>query len=590
MPENKPAPFHPDAHRSLPNSDVAETIVVARYHQKDYTPGDSSPSDSDPASSNTEQRLRAAARKHVALIEGSRPHLSAETAELLRGRLRLAAVVVFLCFLAFLVRWFFLWEEWGKAEHRFLFWAHVAVTALLAAATFLLCRRCTFSLLKLRFAEFVVFGAPALYLFVLGLHEFTYLSALSDVPQLPSVIVPWLMMMFSYALFVPNNWQRALGVVGAMAALYFALLLIAWTSIPSVRELADRLELSGHFSREIMNMIAGMLIAVVGVHTINSLRREVFTAKQLGQYRLKQRLGSGGMGEVYLAEHQMMKRPCAVKLIRPEKAGDPRMLARFEREVRATAKLSHWNSIDIYDYGRTADGTFYYVMEFLPGHNIGEIVDDYGPIEPARTVYLMDQVCAALNEAHGIGLVHRDIKPANIFCAYRGGVFDVAKLLDFGLAKPAVDMGSREPGLTVEGTVTGSPLFMSPEQATGDDHIDARSDIYSLGAVMYYMLTGQPPFAYDNPVKVMIAHASHEVTPPRQLNPEITAEMEDVILRCLEKDPEHRYQDVLALKRALAELTLEEIWTSETASAWWNCNGCPQRKKLAAELVELAAG
>ena len=140
-------------------------------------------------------------------------------------------------------------------------------------------------------------------------------------------------------------------------------------------------------------------------------------------------------------------------------------------------------------------------MEFLPGHNIGEIVDDYGPFSAGRTIYLMDQVCAALNEAHGIGLVHRDIKPANIFCAYRGGVFDVAKLLDFGLAKPTLEMG-REHQLTMEGTITGSPLFMSPEQASGEERIDARSDIYSLGAVMYFMLTGQPPFAFENPVKV----------------------------------------------------------------------------------------
>jgi serine/threonine-protein kinase len=291
---------------------------------------------------------------------------------------------------------------------------------------------------------------------------------------------------------------------------------------------------------------------------------------------------------VYLAEHQMMKRPCAVKLIRPEKAGDPHTLARFEREVRATAKLSHWNSIDIYDYGRTADGTLYYVMEFLPGHNIGEIINEYGPIPPARTIYLMDQVCAALAEAHGIGLVHRDIKPANIFCAYRGGIFDVAKLLDFGLAKPTLTMPG-ETQLTMEGTVTGSPLFMSPEQAASEDSLDARSDIYSLGAVMYYMLTGRPPFAYDNAVKVMIAHASEGVTPPRQLNSEIPVELEDIVLRCLEKDPDHRFQDVVSLQRALREVPVEDDWSAQRAAEWWNCNGCPERKKLAAELLEAAA-
>jgi serine/threonine-protein kinase len=138
--------------------------------------------------------------------------------------------------------------------------------------------------------------------------------------------------------------------------------------------------------------------------------------------------------------------------------------------------------------------------------------------------------------------------------------------------------------------VTGSPLFMSPEQASGDDHVDHRSDIYSLGAVMYYMLTGQPPFAFENPVKVMIAHASHDVTPPRQLKPDLHPEIEEVVLRCLEKDPEHRFQDVLALQKALRDIELDDEWTSERAVEWWNCNGCPQRKKLAAELVEAAAG
>jgi serine/threonine-protein kinase len=293
------------------------------------------------------------------------------------------------------------------------------------------------------------------------------------------------------------------------------------------------------------------------------------------------------MGDVYLAEHQMLKRPCAVKVIRPDRAGDPRMLARFEREVRATAKLSHWNSIDIYDYGHTADGTFYYVMEFLPGHNVHEVVERYGLLPAGRVVYLMDQICAALAEAHGVGLVHRDIKPANIFCAYRGGVFDVAKLLDFGLAKPLSE--KQDAHLTQEGAITGSPLFMSPEQAIGDDHVDGRSDIYSLGAVMYYMLTGQPPFAYENPFKAMVAHASEAVVPPRQVNVDVPEALEEVVMRCLEKDPEHRFQDVTTLQRALREIELAEPWSSELAAKWWSCNGCPERKKLAAALVEAAA-
>lgn len=292
------------------------------------------------------------------------------------------------------------------------------------------------------------------------------------------------------------------------------------------------------------------------------------------------------MGEVWLAEHQMMKRPCAVKIIRPEKAGDPQVLARFEREVRATAKLSHWNTVDIYDYGRTPDGTFYYVMEFLPGHNLGELVNGHGPLPASRLVYLMRQLCDALTEAHGHGLVHRDIKPANIFCAYRGGIFDVAKLLDFGLAKPLTD--AQNAGLTQEGSITGSPLFMSPEQASSEE-VDGRSDIYSLGAVMYFMATGKPPFAYENPLKVMIAHASEDPEPPRYVNADVPAELEEIILRSLEKRAADRFQTVAELREALDQIPLESEWNSKLAAEWWNNYGCPKRKAMAAEAIEMAA-
>jgi serine/threonine-protein kinase len=346
-------------------------------------------------------------------------------------------------------------------------------------------------------------------------------------------------------------------------------------------------EFQGVFTEHALIMLLTVLTATVGVKSIGALRREAFVARQLGQYRLKQMLGSGGMGEVYLAEHQMMKRPCAIKIIRPEKAGNPQVRARFEREVRATAKLSHWNSIDIYDYGRTDDGTFYYVMEYLPGHNLGELVAGHGVLSSARIVHLMKQVCDALAEAHEHGLVHRDIKPANIFCAYRGGQFDVAKLLDFGLAKPTIEV--EDVGLTQEGAITGSPLFMSPEQATGSNQVDARSDIYSLGAVMYFMATGKPPFMYQQPIKVMVAHASEAPRPPRELNPEILEELEEVILRCLEKESDDRFQDAESLREMLEGVPRLDEWSSRLAAEWWKEYGCPQRKALAEEALELAA-
>jgi serine/threonine-protein kinase len=540
------------------------------------------------SSEGSDGRARQEARKQVALVEGSTPHLSAETRDVLRNRLRLAAILFFIGFSVFLVRWFFFWNEW-ITQRLPLFLTHGFVTVLLGLFAVRLCRHCTYSLKRLRIAELLIFGCPALFFIVKSVQESIYLANLpAGEARLDNLVLPWFLMVFTYALFIPNTWQRAAIVMGVMGAAPVAIMAYLNWRLPAFGQLAASVPYQGFISGQILIMAIAVLVGVVGVQTIGTLRREAFAARQLGQYRLKQRLGSGGMGEVYLAEHQMMKRPCAVKLIRPEKAGDRRMLARFEREVRATAKLSHWNSIDIYDYGRTADGTFYYVMEFLPGHNVGEIVEEYGPIPPARSVYLMDQVCSALNEAHGIGLVHRDIKPANIFCAYRGGVFDVAKLLDFGLAKPTLEAGAQLQ-LTMEGTVTGSPLYMSPEQATGDDSVDARSDIYSLGAVLYYMLTGQPPFMSDNPLKVMIAHASQEVVPPRQIKPELPIELEEIVLRCLEKDPEHRFQDVAELQGALRELVFEESWSSELASDWWSCNGCPERKKLAADMVEAAA-
>jgi serine/threonine-protein kinase len=314
-------------------------------------------------------------------------------------------------------------------------------------------------------------------------------------------------------------------------------------------------------------MLVAAIAAVVGTHLINALRREAFEAKQIGQYRLVTPLGAGGMGEVFLAEHRMLKRPCAVKLIRPEQAGDPHVLARFEREVQMTARLSHWNTIEIYDYGRTEEGTFFYVMEYLPGLSLEEMLDRHGPLPAERVVHLVRQVCQGLREAHAIGLIHRDIKPGNIFAAQRGGLFDVVKVLDFGLVKPVAEASSTR--LTQDGAISGTPLFMSPEQARGLDEIDARSDIYSLGAVAYMLLTGRPPFEGSSPLDVMIAHARDEVAPPRKYQPDVPPDLEAVILKCLAKQPEERFPDAESLESALAECAAADQWTQADAARWW---------------------
>lgn len=540
---------------------------------------------------NSDAQIRQSAHRRVALVEGSAPHLSAETRDLLRGRLRLVALLLFAGFGAFAV-WTLAMSlidpTWLTAN--WLFGCHLAVTGLMGFLALRLCTKCSFSLTKLRVFEGMIFGVPALYFILLNHERLSHAAAaVREHPHVPEIISGWMLLIFCYALFIPNTWRRAAVAIGLLAAAPGIVNGIAFSSCPDFRGLMQSNEFRGSLTEQGLKMTIAAMAAIVGVHTIGALRREAFVAKQLGQYRLKKLLGSGGMGEVYLAEHQMMKRPCAVKIIRPEKAGDPQVLARFEREVRATAKLSHWNSIDIFDYGRTPDGTFYYVMEFLPGHNIGELVDAHGPLPASRIVYLMRQVCDALAEAHGQGLVHRDIKPANIYCAYRGGMFDVAKILDFGLAKPLADMGgTMGGGLTQEGSITGSPLYMSPEQASSDQ-VDARSDVYSLGAVMYFMATGRPPFTYSNPMKVMIAHATEDPEPPRYLNPELPAELEEIILRSLEKRPADRFQSVVELREALEAVPHEPDWNARLAADWWHNYGCPQRKALAAEAMEMAA-
>jgi serine/threonine-protein kinase len=530
---------------------------------------------------------RARLRNQVALVEGSTPALASETNEQLRFRLRVAALLFFAGFLAFLVMRFVVWGTEAYSKAPSLLVMHVAMMTLMGAVAAALCRKCEIAPWKLRVAELLVFGDPAIFFIALAYQKTIYCATLAENAFLPQTVAPFLMLMFTYALFVPNTWRRALAILAGMG---LAPVAVAWYSqftVPAVDELIRSGGFAGYPAELALMMILAVTTGTAGVHVIGSLRREAFTARQLGQYRLKERIGAGGMGEVYLAEHEMMKRPCAVKIIRPEKAGDPSVIARFEREVRSTAKLSHWNSIDIYDYGRTANGTFYYVMEFLPGHHLGELVEFGGPLPAGRVVHLMEQVCAALSEAHGIGLVHRDIKPANIFCAYKGGIYDVAKLLDFGLAKPFYE--PVDTALTQENVITGSPLFMSPEQATGDSEPDARSDIYSLGAVMYVTLTGQAPFEYANPMKAMIAHATDEVVPPREVNADIPAELDQIVLRCLQKLPDERFQDAESLRLALRAVPLTKPWTPQQAVEWWNCHGCPEKKRRASEALEAAA-
>jgi serine/threonine-protein kinase len=397
-----------------------------------------------------------------------------------------------------------------------------------------------------------------------------------------NIVLMCAVLILTYGLYVPKSWRRTAVVVGPLALLPFAVLgtLVArhpvdmawlwegwkYSDVPRV--------LLFIFDANVLLILA--VGATYGAHTLSRLRLQVAEARQLGQYRLGQRIGAGGMGEVYLAEHMLLKRPCAVKLVRPACASNPRALGRFEREVRLTATLSHPNTVEVYDYGLAEDGTYYYVMEYLDGLSLTELVEQYGPLPPGRVVYLLRQVCGALREAHAAGLVHRDIKPSNIFAARRGGMDDVAKLLDFGLVLPPAQVGA--PQLSGEGQVLGTPQFMPPEQAIGGGEVDGRSDIYATGAVGYYLLTGRPPFDGDSGVGLLIAHARDPVLPPSAVCADVPEDLERVVLHCLAKDPAKRFPDAGALERALDDCACAGDWDRDRAAQWWREVGTPARR------------
>ncbi|MCA9215142.1 MAG: serine/threonine protein kinase [Planctomycetales bacterium] len=500
--------------------------------------------------------------RRVVLVEGSEPHISSETQSLLQSRIRLAAALMFGAFAVFGIRDWIAYSAGLDTADFHLLIANTCVASALGLIAFVLNRPSGISMSVLRWIEIVVFSIPASFF---GFLQYAAMTECSQHGYLPSPLPPWMLLMFVYALLIPNYWRRAAVIIGTMAAIPIVILV---TLLATNSYCQHAVNFTHDFvAKTVLGLITCAVIAVVGVRTMRVLRSEAFEAKQLGQYRLKQLLGHGGMGDVYLAEHRMMRRPCVVKVIRPERAGDPRSLARFEREVRATAKLTHWNSIEVFDYGQSDDGTFFYVMEYLPGMNLQELVDQHGPMPAGRAAWFVTQVCDALAEAHEQDLIHRDIKPANIFAAERGGIFDVAKLLDFGLVKPLLDEESA--AVSMDGTITGSPLYMAPEQATQDTEPDCRSDIYALGAVAYYLVTGQPPFNEDKPLKALMAHAQKHVTPPAELAPELPSDFEAVILRCLSKSPSDRFQTVQELQQAIDDCYQLPSWTRENAKQWW---------------------
>jgi len=430
----------------------------------------------------------------------------------------------------------------------------------------------------LRWCELMIFGVPSVFFAVLHYLEIVFMAQIFElIPQMP--MAGWILLIFSYAIFVPRSWVTILWVVITISLFPLIATLAAFAIHANVRDMLF-FDASGVVEM-ILALVATVFASVSGVRMISYLRTKADEAKELGRYRLKEKIGSGGMGDVYLAEHRLMKRPCAIKVIRVEKAGDPRAIARFEREVKATSQLNHWNSISIFDYGRTSDGTFFYVMEYVRGLSVQELVSRKGPLAPARAVYLLKQICNALIEAHSIYLVHRDIKPANLMVTELGGAFDVVKLLDFGLAKPLTESLAQDGDseLTIAGSLTGSPLYMSPEQAMGDVPADHRSDIYAVGGVAFYMLTGRPAFEDGATLKVLLSQLHERAIAPstarkKSLSPAISQGLDAIVLKCLEKSPTERFQSARELRDALNEIPESNEWNDRLAEKWWtsNCN------------------
>jgi serine/threonine-protein kinase len=366
------------------------------------------------------------------------------------------------------------------------------------------------------------------------------------------------MIMIQYGLYLPHTPRRCAVFMAVQIVAANLATVAAGQASPAVAHMRTVL-----LNENAQGLLGGAALCIYSTVKARALERELRAARRearsLGQYRLKGLLGSGGMGEVYLAEHRLLKRPCAVKMIHPDRAGNAEALRRFEREVQATARLRHPNTVEVFDYGCAEDGTFYYVMEYLSGLSLDRLVQRHGPLPAARAVHLVRQLCGALREAHAAGLIHRDIKPGNVLVC-RDSPPDRAKLLDFGLVRTTGPTAS-----LTQDHLLGTPGYMAPEQIEGTEAVGAAADLYSLGAVLFFLLTGHGPFERDTPMRTLIAQLRES---PNRLGDDVSPALEAVVLRCLTREATGRYANAAELDRALSRCVSGD-WTEDAAAAWW---------------------
>jgi len=374
-----------------------------------------------------------------------------------------------------------------------------------------------------------------------------------------------------FTVVVPTSPRRA--VVAALASVSSVPVIIGLVITSGTTSF--RLDPAQFFFGLVFPYLLVVGMAYVGARVVYQLGTEVKRARELGNYRLEEKLGEGGMGEVWRARHRMLARPAAIKLIRPSFAGDRRAgvseeaVRRFEREAQVIARLRSPHTVELFYFGIAADGAFYYVMELLDGLDADTLLRRIGPIPAERAVYLLRQVCHSLSEAESCGLVHRDIKPANIFLCRYGEEYDFVKVLDFGIVKASHE--AADPGLphTRENAVHGTPAFIAPEQALGAE-LDGRADIYATGCVAYWLLTGHLVFSAETAMGLLLHHAQTPPTPPSaRTDLPIPPALDQLVFACLAKDPANRPQSARELSRRLVEVEGAPAWTQDRARDWW---------------------
>ena len=372
-----------------------------------------------------------------------------------------------------------------------------------------------------------------------------------------------------FPLILPGPPRRVLaGAMAAGATVPLALLVLEHTG---------RVEaLPTDYVRTSVHSVFAVVFAYLGARVIYRLGREVSAARELGSYRLEELLGSGGMGEVWRARHRMLARPAAVKIIRSSEEHGTRghssgdAVLRFEREAQAIARLRSPHTVELFDYGMADNGAFYYAMELLEGVNADTLVRRFGPLPADRTIHVLRQICHSLSEAEACGLVHRDVKPANIFLCRYGEDYDFVKVLDFGLVKTLEEGVGPGPALTGENWIAGTPAFIAPEQALGRTDLDGRADLYALGCVAYWLLTGHLVFPAETPMAMLMRHAQDPPTTPSACSElPIPPELDRIVLACLAKEPMERPQTARELSRRLGAVEGAGAWTEERARAWW---------------------